>query len=74
MTITHVPVLAGELIEMLDPAPGDLAVDCTFGGGGHATMGAPGESSSRAVSGQFAWRQEGPRAFSSTAAGSSRRA
>jgi 16S rRNA (cytosine1402-N4)-methyltransferase len=38
MTITHVPVLAGELIEMLDPAPGQLAVDCTFGGGGHARL------------------------------------
>jgi 16S rRNA (cytosine1402-N4)-methyltransferase len=38
MTVTHVPVLAGELIELLDPAPGQLAVDCTFGGGGHARL------------------------------------
>jgi 16S rRNA (cytosine1402-N4)-methyltransferase len=38
MTQTHVPVLAGELIEVLDPAPGDVAVDCTFGGGGHARL------------------------------------
>ncbi len=38
MTAAHVPVLAGELIEMLDPAPGQLAVDCTFGGGGHARL------------------------------------
>ena len=38
MTVAHVPVLAGELIEMLDPAPGQLAVDCTFGGGGHARL------------------------------------
>ncbi|MEA2298063.1 MAG: rRNA (cytosine1402-N4)-methyltransferase [Solirubrobacteraceae bacterium] len=38
MTITHVPVLAGELIEMLDPAPGELAVDCTVGGAGHARL------------------------------------
>ncbi len=38
MTTTHVPVLAGELIELLDPQPGDVAVDCTFGGGGHARL------------------------------------
>lgn len=38
MTHTHVPVLAGELVEMLDPGPGDLAVDCTVGGGGHARL------------------------------------
>jgi 16S rRNA (cytosine1402-N4)-methyltransferase len=38
MTRPHVPVLAGELIEMLDPHPGELAVDCTFGDGGHARL------------------------------------
>src|SRR3954447_4910846 len=38
MTRTHVPVLAGELIEILDPQPGELAVDCTFGAGGHARL------------------------------------
>jgi 16S rRNA (cytosine1402-N4)-methyltransferase len=38
MTHTHIPVLAGELIEMLDPGPGEVAVDCTFGGGGHARL------------------------------------
>jgi 16S rRNA (cytosine1402-N4)-methyltransferase len=38
MTQTHVPVLAGELIELLDPAPGEIAVDCTLGGGGHARL------------------------------------
>jgi 16S rRNA (cytosine1402-N4)-methyltransferase len=38
MTRTHVPVLAGELIELLDPRPGDTAVDCTFGDGGHARL------------------------------------
>jgi 16S rRNA (cytosine1402-N4)-methyltransferase len=37
MTV-HIPVLAGELVEALDPAPGDVAVDCTFGGGGHARL------------------------------------
>jgi 16S rRNA (cytosine1402-N4)-methyltransferase len=38
MSATHVPVLAGELIELLDPQPGEVAVDCTFGGGGHARL------------------------------------
>jgi 16S rRNA (cytosine1402-N4)-methyltransferase len=38
MTRTHVPVLAGELIELTDPHPGETAVDCTFGGGGHARL------------------------------------
>ena len=38
MTRTHVPVLAGELIELLDPRPGETAVDCTFGDGGHARL------------------------------------
>ena len=27
MTRTHVPVLAGELIDLLDPRPGDTAID-----------------------------------------------
>ncbi len=38
MPTTHVPVLAGELVELLDPQPGQVAVDCTFGGGGHARL------------------------------------
>jgi 16S rRNA (cytosine1402-N4)-methyltransferase len=38
MTATHVPVLAGELIDVLDPAPGETAIDCTVGGGGHARL------------------------------------
>ncbi|MCL2420049.1 MAG: 16S rRNA (cytosine(1402)-N(4))-methyltransferase RsmH [Conexibacteraceae bacterium] len=38
MTTPHVPVLAGELIELLDPAPGAVAVDCTVGGAGHARL------------------------------------
>ncbi len=38
MTQTHIPVLAGELIELTDPQPGEIAVDCTFGGGGHARL------------------------------------
>ncbi len=38
MRKTHVPVLAGELIDLLDPRPGQIAIDCTFGGGGHAQL------------------------------------
>jgi 16S rRNA (cytosine1402-N4)-methyltransferase len=38
MTRAHVPVLAGELIDLLDPRPGDVAVDCTFCDGGHARL------------------------------------
>jgi 16S rRNA (cytosine1402-N4)-methyltransferase len=38
MPRTHVPVLAGELIEALDPQPGQVAVDCTLGAGGHAHL------------------------------------
>jgi 16S rRNA (cytosine1402-N4)-methyltransferase len=38
MTTVHVPVLAGELVALLDPQPGQVAVDCTFGAGGHARL------------------------------------
>ncbi len=38
MTKTHIPVLAGELVDVLDPLPGETAVDCTVGGGGHARL------------------------------------
>src|SRR4051794_30206177 len=38
MTASHVPVLAGELIDVLDPSPGQTAIDCTFGAGGHARL------------------------------------
>jgi 16S rRNA (cytosine1402-N4)-methyltransferase len=34
----HEPVLAEELIDLLDPQPGEIFVDCTFGGGGHARL------------------------------------
>jgi 16S rRNA (cytosine1402-N4)-methyltransferase len=38
MSATHVPVLAAELVDLLDPRPGHVAVDCTVGGGGHARL------------------------------------
>jgi 16S rRNA (cytosine1402-N4)-methyltransferase len=38
MTTEHVPVLAAELIDLLDPHPGETAIDCTFGAGGHAAL------------------------------------
>ncbi len=38
MATEHVPVLAAELLELTDPQPGEVAVDCTFGAGGHARL------------------------------------
>jgi 16S rRNA (cytosine1402-N4)-methyltransferase len=34
----HVPVLAEELLGLLDVQPGQTAIDCTFGDGGHARL------------------------------------
>lgn len=34
----HAPVLAEELLGVLEPQPGQTAIDCTFGDGGHARM------------------------------------
>jgi 16S rRNA (cytosine1402-N4)-methyltransferase len=38
MTALHEPVLADEVLELLDPRPGDVAIDCTVGGAGHARL------------------------------------
>jgi 16S rRNA (cytosine1402-N4)-methyltransferase len=34
----HVPVLADKVLELLSPQPGQIIVDCTVGGGGHAKL------------------------------------
>jgi 16S rRNA (cytosine1402-N4)-methyltransferase len=34
--MSHEPVLAAEMVSLLAPEPGETAVDCTFGAGGHA--------------------------------------
>lgn len=34
----HAPVLPGEVLEALKPAPGKCFVDCTLGGGGHTGL------------------------------------
>jgi 16S rRNA (cytosine1402-N4)-methyltransferase len=33
---THRPVMVAEILEVLSPKPGEIAVDCTLGYGGHA--------------------------------------
>ncbi|MGB8352615.1 MAG: 16S rRNA (cytosine(1402)-N(4))-methyltransferase RsmH [Chthoniobacteraceae bacterium] len=33
---THRPIMVAEILEALDPKPGEIAVDCTLGFGGHA--------------------------------------
>jgi 16S rRNA (cytosine1402-N4)-methyltransferase len=33
---THRPIMVGEILELLAPKPGEVAVDCTLGYGGHA--------------------------------------
>ena len=38
MPTEHEPVLATELVDLLAPQPGEVAIDCTFGGGGHARL------------------------------------
>ena len=36
--MAHVPVMATEVADLLEPRPGDTIVDCTFGAGGHAAV------------------------------------
>jgi 16S rRNA (cytosine1402-N4)-methyltransferase len=38
MPTEHVPVLASQLVRLLAPEAGQTAIDCTFGGGGHARL------------------------------------
>jgi 16S rRNA (cytosine1402-N4)-methyltransferase len=33
---THLPIMVDEVLHCLRPSPGEAAVDCTLGGGGHA--------------------------------------
>lgn len=33
---SHIPIMVGEILAILDPRPGEAAVDCTLGHGGHA--------------------------------------
>ena len=33
---THRPIMVDEVLQCLRPSPGEVAVDCTLGGGGHA--------------------------------------
>ena len=37
----HVPVLAEQVLALLDPQPGQVCLDCTVGRGGHATLIVP---------------------------------
>lgn len=38
---SHIPVTPREVLELVDPQPGDTVVDGTFGAGGHARLLAP---------------------------------
>src|SRR5207244_12639570 len=33
---THLPIMMAEVLQCLQPKPGEVCVDCTLGGGGHA--------------------------------------
>jgi 16S rRNA (cytosine1402-N4)-methyltransferase len=33
---SHIPIMVGEVLDVLQPRPGEFAVDCTLGHGGHA--------------------------------------
>src|SRR2546423_12174037 len=34
----HIPVLAEEIVSLVDPRPGETVVDGTFGAGGHSAL------------------------------------
>ena len=40
----HVPILADKVLELLSPQPGQIIVDCTVGGGGHAKRSPSGSA------------------------------
>ena len=49
MSAPHIPVLLDEVIAALDPQPGDVIVDATFGAGGYTRARSPVVSSGRAA-------------------------
>jgi 16S rRNA (cytosine1402-N4)-methyltransferase len=38
MTAQHIPVLAAEVIDIVDPLHGETVIDATFGAGGHSSL------------------------------------
>ncbi len=36
--LKHIPVMMAEVLSLLDPQPGQNFLDCTLGGGGHASV------------------------------------
>lgn len=40
-SVGHVPVLPTQVLDLLDPKPGDVFLDCTAGRGGHAALVIP---------------------------------
>lgn len=55
----HEPVLIEEVMDLVDPRPGEVIVDCTFGAGGHARRLAP----ALAASGRYLAIDRDPQAF-----------
>ena len=54
---THVPILLAEVLDQLDPRPGQFVCDCTLGYGGHAAafmerIGPPSRAGAHALTGE----------------------